>query len=257
MERKQKLMLIRAGQLVNLEGADYFFTGRGEAAEGDPYSAFNICDYTGDTPEHVAACRQRLASHLGIEPEAIIVPRQVHGATVAHIDAPGWRGEADAVITGREGICLTVSTADCVPILLYDPVHRAIGAVHAGWRGLVAHIIPRAVEAMTEAFGSHPADLYGITGPAISPEVYEVGSEVADEFRRAGFREAVVKPSDKEGKAYVDLWQSALDELHAAGLQPEHTDTVGLCTYLSPALLSSARRLGIASGRISGCIILK
>jgi YfiH family protein len=253
-----QLTVLTSSLLARAAGVSHFFTERGEAS-ADPYACFNICDYTGDAPEHVAACRRLLAARLGIVAEAIVVPRQVHGTTVAEVTAPGWRGEADAVMTDRAGLCLTVSTADCVPLLLFDEEHLAVAAVHAGWRGMAAHIVRLTVEAMIARYATRPERLAVAVGPSISLASFEVGREVGEAFLQAGFPASVVVTSPEDaarGKAHVDLWGCAVAELTAVGVLPSRIDVTGVCTYLHPDRFFSARRLGIASGRISSGIMI-
>lgn len=244
------------GQLNAFDTITHFVTTRNATDTANPYSSFNICDYTEAKLSEVAEARERLAEALHVAPQAIIVPRQVHGVEVAEVTDAEWRGEADAIITNQPNICLTISTADCVPVLLYDPVKGAIGAVHAGWRGLVKRIISKTVMMMATRYGSNPADIRAAIGPSISPEAFEVGLEVAAAFEEEGFAETVL-PSPKEGKAHIDLWLGAEADLLSVGVKREHIETAGICTWLQHERFFSARRLGIRSGRISSGIMLK
>ncbi|MGL4293849.1 MAG: peptidoglycan editing factor PgeF [Bacteroidales bacterium] len=234
----------------------HFVTMRGSSVSDDPYSSFNICDYTGDDLKRIQANRIRLAAGLGIRTEEIIVPRQVHGDEIAVIRFAGETPEADAVVTDLPEICLTVSTADCVPVLLYCPHRKVIAAVHAGWRGTVKRIAAKTVRFMCEHYGCVPGEIVAAIGPSISAEIYEVGDEVAEVFRACGFAGCVL-PSPKEGKAHIDLWRANREDLLAAGLLPEHIETAGICTYREHERFFSARRLGIRSGRISSGIMLR
>ncbi|MEG2945146.1 MAG: polyphenol oxidase family protein, partial [Bacteroidales bacterium] len=151
---------------------------------------------------------------------------------------------------------LTVSTADCVPVLLYCPKRQVVAAVHAGWRGMVKRIISKTVCRMVEQFGCDSADIRAAIGPSISPEAFEVGAEVALAFEEAGFGSAVL-PSPIAGKAYIDLWHGAKSDLLAAGVLTENIETAAICTWQQHDRFFSARRLGIRSGRISSGIMLK
>lgn len=243
-------------QLSTFAGINHFVTTRDTNDPADPYASFNICDYTYADSAAVADARQRLAEALNIVSRAIIVPRQVHGDTIAEVTEAGWAGEADAIVTDRPGICLTVSTADCVPVLLYDPQRRAIAAVHAGWRGMVKRIISKTVAAMVARYGCDPAHIRAAIGPSISPEAFEVGPEVAAAFEEAGFPETML-PSAKAGKAHIDLWKAAASDLLSAGVDSRNIEIAGICTWQHHDLFFSARRLGIRSGRISSGILLK
>jgi hypothetical protein len=118
----------------------------------------------------------------------------VHGTEILQVkQAEPWKGMADdlegmdALITDVTGVCIGVSTADCIPVLLYDEVHHAAAAIHAGWRGTVKRIAAKAVESMRDSFGTHPEELKAVIGPGISLDAFEVGDEVYDQFQEEGF----------------------------------------------------------------------
>jgi hypothetical protein len=234
----------------------HFFTLRGETEVGNPYSQWNLCDYSGDDPVHVTACRQAVADALGIPIDRMWFPRQVHGDVIAVVDAATPPAlEVDGVITRERNLLIGVSTADCVPVLLYDPETGTIAAVHAGWRGTVKHIVKKAVTRMLDVTGGNAADIYAALGPSISPAAFEVGEEVAEAFvaaDRAGcvYRDGYVKP-------HVDLWQSNVEDLLEAGLQLDRIDCTPFCTWQNSDRLFSARRIGVKSGRIASCLLVK
>ncbi|MEG1616351.1 MAG: peptidoglycan editing factor PgeF [Bacteroidales bacterium] len=242
----------------------HFITTRNGGDAADPYASFNLCDYTGDHPDHVALCRRQMADILNLIPADFLFPRQVHGdgilvATSSQSfseDGMADSGEYDAVITATPGVCLGISTADCVPVLLYDPHKRVIAAVHAGWRGTVQHIVSKTVRRMSSEFGCLPCEIIAGIGPSISPAVFEVGEEVTDAFRQAGFNE-VCSTSEIPGKGYVDLWEANKQDLLVSGVLPDHIEVAGLCTYSHSDKFFSARRLGIKSGRIVSGIVLR
>ena len=146
-----------------------------------------------------------------------------------------------------------MSTADCIPILIYDEVHHAAAAVHAGWRGTVKRIAMKAVSAMRVTYGSRPEDLTAVIGPGISLEAFEVGDEVYEEFASAGFCMADI--SRRYDKWHIDLPECNRSQLSAAGVSDIRM--TGICTYNNSADFFSARRLGVASGRIFTGIILR
>lgn len=238
----------------------HFVSTRNKVGEGSAFDSFNICDYTGDTSDHIFFNRQLLANALQIDPDRLIVPRQVHGDKIGIIEAGYFEKknteEVDAVITDCKGVCLTVSTADCVPILLYCPVKQVIAAVHAGWRGTVKEIAAKSVAQMIAQYGCDPKQIRAAIGPSISPEMFEVGEEVATAFKQAGYETAVVA-SPVAGKAHVDLWEANRLALVRAGVLDHHIEIAGICTYQQDQRFFSARRLGIHSGRISSGILLK
>lgn len=152
-------------------------------------------------------------------------------------------------------LCIGVSTADCIPVLLYDSTHRAVSAVHAGWRGTVLRIVQKAVEAMCHAYGTAPADLQAVIGPGISLDSFEVGDEVYDQFLSAGFDMQPI--SRREAKWHIDLPMCNRLQLMEAGVPADHIQMTNICTYQQYDRYFSARRLGIQSGRIYTGILIK
>lgn len=251
------LPVLQSQLLLRQPGVTHFFTLRGASDfHTDPYGEINLCDYVGDSPEHVRMSRRRVAEALSIGVGDLRFPRQVHGCEIAVVDAfSPVDVEADAVITCEAGLCIGVSTADCVPVLFADTQGRAVAAVHAGWRGTVAGIVRKAVGRFCEVAACRPDEIVAVIGPSISPEAFEVGDEVAECFREAGFGDCILRKEYL--KPHIDLWQANAGQLLDAGVQLEMIDCTPLCTYTSYNRLFSARRLGTASGRIASCIMLK
>ena len=168
--------------------------------------------------------------------------RQVHGATVISVERAGFAGHGDALTTHQAGLPLCISTADCLPIVLYDPRARRLAAVHAGWRGTVRSVGRAAVLALTRA-GSAPGDLVVAIGPSIGPCCYEVDAPVIERLEAAfpGRWQTWVTPKGP-GKWMLDLWQANVDHLTAAGVPAERIELLGLCTGCRPDLLFSYRR---------------
>lgn len=247
------LPVLQSQLLLNEAGIVHFSTMRGGV--DSPYSKYNMCNYTGDDPEHVASSRMAYAEALGIEVERMWFPRQVHGSDVLVVDSSINAGaEVDAVITNERNLLIGVSTADCVPVLLYDPQKSVVAAAHAGWRGTVANIAGKTVARMCEVFDSKPADILAAIGPSISPEAFEVGPEVSDVFIENGFKSCVLSGY---AKPHVDLWSVNEQQLVKQGVLPENIDKDTICTFFHSELLFSARRLGIKSGRIVSAIMLR
>jgi YfiH family protein len=164
--------------------------------------------------------------------------KQVHSATCVLAEGPPRRlGEADALLESRPGSAVAVKTADCIPILLADPRHRAVAAVHAGWRGTVAEIARHAVEAMQQHFGTRPEDLHAAIGPGIGKCCYEVGPEVARQF-------------GETGRAHIDLSAANRGQLLAAGLADIQIYSANLCTLCMSDEFHSFRRDQQDAGRM-------
>ena len=239
-------------------------TRQGGCSEGN-YGQFNINRYCGDSPEHIAQNRQALCQLLDIDDRHLLMPHQVHLTEVATIDADFLCLTADerqqrlegvdAVMTDMSGVCVGVSTADCIPILLYDAEKHAVCAIHAGWRGTVARIVEKAVKAMTATYGTNPSNLVAQIGPGISLDSFEVGDEVYDAFAQAGFNMQSI--SERREKWHVNLPLCNKQQLMAMGVKPEQICMSDICTYKSHDTFFSARRLGINSGRIFTAILMK
>ena len=239
-------------------------TRQGGCSEGN-YGQFNINRYCGDSPEHIAQNRQALCQLLDIDDRHLLMPHQVHLTEVATIDADFLRLTADerqqrlegvdAIMTDMSGVCIGVSTADCIPVLLYDAEKHAACAIHAGWRGTVARIVEKAVKTMTATYGTNPSNLVAQIGPGISLDSFEVGDEVYDAFAQAGFNMQSI--SERREKWHINLPLCNKLQLMAMGVKPEQICMSDICTYKSHDTFFSARRLGINSGRIFTAILMK
>ncbi|CAL2061200.1 MULTISPECIES: peptidoglycan editing factor PgeF [Streptomyces] len=164
------------GRRESVSGAHFAFTDRWGGVSAAPYEELNLGGAVGDTPEAVAANRELAAKSLGLDPARVVWMNQVHGAEVAVVDEPwGTRPvpEVDALVTARRGLALAVLTADCVPVLLADPVAGIAAAAHAGRPGMVKGVVPAAVRAMVE-LGAAPERIVARTGPAVCGRCYEV-----------------------------------------------------------------------------------
>jgi len=229
------------------------------------HGGFNINSYCGDEEEHVRCNRKALCSLLDISDDRLIMPHQTHETRVACIDvafmalSSGERQAAlegtDALMTNLRGVCIGVSTADCIPVLLHDPGQGAVAAIHAGWRGTVARIVEKAVAEIITTYGSRPEDLFAQIGPGISLDSFEVGQEVYDAFAAAGFDMPSI--SKKYDKWHINLPGCNRQQLVACGLLPDHISDCGICTYRQYDTYFSARRLDIHSGRIFTGILLQ
>ncbi len=170
--------------------------------------------------------------------------RQIHSDKVLFAEHSGCLGEGDALITNRPGILLSIRTADCLPILMADPVKRAIAAVHAGWRGTVQRIVPKTVRTMEEQFGSRPEDLVVVVGPGIGSCCFEVGPEVAAQFGLSG-------------RAKIDLVETIRRQLGRNDGATSQFVATGLCTACHADLFHSYRRDREAAGRMISVIGIK
>ena len=231
-------------------------TRHGGCGEG-AYATFNCTHYCEDNPEHVKANLETLASLLPECPHVIVVPRQTHTTNVrviTDIPAPEELQDVDAVVTHLKDFCLCISTADCVPVLLYDKEKQVIAAIHAGWRGTVGRIVEKTLEVMKSQYGSEGKNIIACIGPSISLDSFEVGDEVYAAFEEAGFD--MTRIARRYKKWHLDLWEANRMQLLANGVLPEHIEVAGICTFQRHEDFFSARRLGIKSGRILSGIVM-
>ena len=192
-------------------------------------------------------------------PYPVIQGHQVHDCKIAVIDRPGLTRQDlegyDAFVTNLPGVAIGVRTADCVPVLLYDPVNRVVAAVHAGWKGTVLHISHKALEVMALKFGTVFSDIRAVIGPAIGPDSFQVGLEVAQKFKSAGFPMDDIwsfrGPGDgspMSGGHHIDLFKANRWLLEQAGILHENIQVFGIDTFIDDTFYS-ARREGSQCGR--------
>jgi YfiH family protein len=236
------------------------------------YATFNVNPFCGDDSDAVAGNKRLLCSTLGIKEQCLIIPHQTHETNSLCIDADFLSQSdekqasllegVDAVMTDLEGVCVSVSTADCVPVLLYDTEHHAVAAVHAGWRGTVARIVSKALLTMIRKYGTDASCVRAVIGPSISVDAFEVGDEVFQAFADAKFPMETIAlrypaSSGAGEKWHLDLWEANRHLLLEAGVPNEHIKVSGICTYRQCEQFFSARRLGIKSGRILNGVMIK
>jgi YfiH family protein len=192
---------------------------------------------------------------------AVVSVNQVHGTDVLVVDRPvdgtqTFEGGWDALVTDRPGVLLTVRTADCVPVLIYDPVHGVVAAVHAGWRGAVAGIVPNTLAVMRQRFGSQPASLRVSIGPSVGSCCYEVDEPVLSRLR-AGYADwrSLVQET-KPGAARLNLRGLVRGQAQSAGVREDGIHSVSLCTICHPDLFHSFRRDGTARRTMVSGIML-
>ena len=207
------------------------FTRQGGVSPA-PWASLNVGGTVGDQPKRVQENRLRAFSALGRDPVTLFDVWQVHGINVVVADAPhppqAAHQQADAILTEKPGLTLFMRFADCVPILLYDPVRKVVGMAHAGWMGTVRGTLRVTVEAMRARFSTRPADLQAAIGPSIGPDHYAVGQEVVAQVRQAFGEDASGLLSTLDGGVHFDLWAANRLLLERAGVR--QIEVAGLCT---------------------------
>ena len=199
----------------------------------------NLSYWVGDDERAVNANWDRLRREM---PQLELVARlnQVHGNVVhaATRDTAGLRPAGDGLVTSEPGVMLGIYTADCVPILMVDSKHKIAGALHAGWRGVIADIAGAGVHAMSQ-LGAHGADIHAAMGPSIGPCCFEVDAELGDRFGREIAGASKHTRAGRPGKAFIDLRAVVRDQLERAGLAPANIASVGPCTRSAHPIVSS------------------
>lgn len=259
---------------VNREGAVYFITfpsfdqtglvrhlystRRGGVSQG-VLGPMNLGFSRGDSLPNVMENYRRICYVSGIYPGDMVFSDQVHKDTVLAVDArdrgkgimkPKEMQDVDALVTNTPEVCLVTTHADCVPLFFLDPVKKAIGLAHAGWRGTLLEIGRKTVEKMTECYGCDPGDILGGIGPSIGPCCFEVGQDVSTLFEVMfpDWEDKIILPGRAEDKKQIDLWETNRLIMMQAGLKPENITVTDLCTRCEAEYFHSHRRMGNARG---------
>jgi YfiH family protein len=214
--------------------------------------------FTSDSEKVFANNRKLLAGALGVGQNQLIFPRQTHTNNVVEVlKIPETEIEnCDALITNRPGICICVQTADCVPILLFDPVNKVIAAIHAGWRGTVKKIVAVAIAKMVVGYNSSPGNILATVGTSIGPDVYEVGYEVVNAVQKTIPNSEKTLHRNNAGKYHFDLWEANRQILLESGVRSGNIEITGECSFAKSDKYFSARRDGIETGRMVTGIML-
>lgn len=238
-----------------------FSTKFGGVSQGK-FATMNFTFTRGDNPDHVMENYRRMGKALGVDVGKMVLSYQTHTTNVRVVtEADAGKGitkerdymNVDGLITNVPGITLVTFYADCVPLYFLDPVRKAVGLSHSGWRGTVKRMGQVTVRRMEEVFGSRAEDLIACIGPSICKECYEVGSEVADEFReefdRRYWEEILVDKGN--GKFLLDLWQANRIVLMEAGIKAENIQVTDICTHCNSDYLFSHRTAGNERGNLA------
>lgn len=240
------------GQRESASGAHFGFTDRWGGVSAAPYEELNLGGAVGDDPDAVGTNRDLAAKSLGVEPDRVVWMNQVHGADVAVVDRP-WGYSApvpsvDAIVTTRRGLALAVLTADCVPVLLADPVAGVAAAAHAGRPGMIAGVVPAALRAMTER-GADPSRIVARTGPTVCGRCYEVPEAMRAEVSAV---EPAAYAETSWGTPAVDVGAGVHAQLERLGVRDRQQSPV--CTLESHDHFSYRRDR--TTGRLAGYVWL-
>lgn len=248
-------------------------TRLGGVSEGDLWS-MNVSYSRGDRKENVDENYRRIAEALGCGMEDFVFSDQTHTTNIRHVTGvdrgkgilrPRDYTDVDGMITDEPGIVLSTFYADCVPLLFVDPVKKAVGLSHSGWKGTAGCMGRKTVEAMQEAFGSRPEDILAGIGPSICRDCYEVSKDVAEVFQ-ALFAEDIMRKTgvgireileEKGNEKYqLDLWKANEAICLSAGISPEHISVTDVCTCCDPTYLFSHRASNGRRGNLGMFVVL-
>ncbi len=259
MQRQERdhLVYYQFAELNGRDGVRHGIFTRLGGVSAAPWATLNLGHTVGDDLVAVETNHERVCQALGVRRAEIVTSRQVHGNRVAVV-GQAERGQVvpatDGLITNKPGTVLLQRFADCVPIILYDPVQHAAGLAHAGWRGTIAQVARRTVEAMGAHFGSDPADLCAGVGPGIGPCCYQVGPDVTQQVQRTFENTNGLLARRPDGSWHLDLWAANANQLAGAGV--EHVEVAEICTACRVDEWFSHRAERGRTGRFGVVVIL-
>lgn len=233
------------------------FTTRHGGVSYSPYSTLNLAFHVGDNPENILKNHRILADTMGYDPQKLIHMRQIHSNSIIvvnsfmNFDTPP---QCDALITNCIDVPLMVMSADCTPILLYDPINHAIGAVHAGRAGALNRILPMTLEAMEKNYATALSDIRIVFGPSIQGCCYEINENIAHEVREKGYAEALIRTKENIS---LDVNTILHLQLKALGIVSEQIETINQCTSCNCHDFFSYRADAQHTGRMAGVILLR
>lgn len=244
--------------LKALQGINHVVTTRKGANSSGDAAGFNLSYWVEYNSHAVELNRSIVASFLNITPENLIFPKQTHSDKIVIVTPQTTPEEllgVDALITQMHGIAIGVMSADCVPVLVADPLNQVVAAIHAGWRGTVNGIVKKTVFKMLYDFNCNPHHLVVGIGPSISAINYEVGPDVIEAVK-ASFpnSDKLLIKGKTENKAYLDLWKANQYWLSSCGIPESQIETAGICTYAHPEIFYSARYSHHKTGRFGSII---
>jgi polyphenol oxidase len=246
-------------QWANERGLSHAVYTRHGGVSHAPFASLNIGGTVGDDLSAVETNLHRAYDALELDYSKACTVWQVHSADVVMADAPAvgrkWLSRADGMVSNTPDLPLMMRFADCVPILFYDPVQRAVGIAHAGWRGTVKQAPLSTLRAMQSAYGTNPADVQACIGPSIGPDCYQVGPEVVEAVEQAfGTTDDLIRRAS-DGSAYLNLWEANRLALERAGVH--HIEIAGICTATNTTDFFSHRAEKGKTGRFGAVIALR
>lgn len=243
------------------------FTTREGGVSKDIFSTLNLSYSRGDDKEAVDENYRRVANTFGLSSSQIVCSDQTHTTNVyvvtkndagVGVTRPKEYTDIDGLITNQPGLLLATFYADCVPLFFVDPVHKAIGLSHSGWRGTVCRMGQKTLEKMAEEYGTNPKDVYAAIGPSICQECYEISEDVAVEFlKEFPLYKNEILIDKGNGKYQLDLWKTNEIVLKEAGILVDHIAVTNICTACNDKLLFSHRKSNGKRGNLGAFMMIK
>lgn len=257
MSEINSIELLQFENLLKYSGLRHFSTTRSGGHSQGILKSFNLGYTVGDHPQNVTKNIELLQNSVGVNQSKIVFPKQTHSKNIGIVENDqNIFPNTDGLITNIPGICIAIRTADCVPVLLFDPVQKVVAAIHSGWKGTIQKISQKTIELMQEEFGTNPQNIVAGIGPSVGPEVYEVGPEVADQYKEQFPKNNLLVSIPDSAKSLLNLWEANKQILIESGLSEENIEIAEMCTYSNPELFYSARRDGVKCGRLASGIML-
>ena len=264
----EKVPFFTSRMLDNIPGLYNAFSTKIGGISTGQYESMNLSFTVGDDPANVVENFHIFANNAKIHTNSMIYSHQTHTTNVMKvtkehggmgIDRDRNYSDIDGIITNEPGLCLVTSYADCVPLYIVDPVKKAIGLSHAGWRGTVNNIAKNTVELMVREYGCNPADFKVFIGPSICAECYEVSEDVAEEFAKAYGKdvfEKILIPKDN-GKFKLNLHEANKRNFINEGVCSSNIEITDVCTCCNSEILFSHRATKGKRGGLCAFLMLK
>ena len=266
--REKSLPYLAFPALEELDFVKHAFTTRAGGVSEGVCASLNLSFSRGDAEEAVRENFRRVAEELGVPEDRFVFTDQTHTDNIRVVtEADAGKGltrpkdyrDVDGLVTNVPGLVLSAFTADCVPVFLADPVHRAIGLVHSGWRGTAGRIAQKALRLMNEMYGTDPADVICAVAPSICHDCYEISRDVAEIFAAAftGREEEILTSGYPDDKFHLDLWKANRIVLEEAGAALSHISVTDICTCCNPRILFSHRASKGRRGNLGAFLMIR
>lgn len=257
MSENNNIELLQFENLLQYPELRHFSTTRKGGYSQGILKGFNLGYTVGDNPQNVTKNIELLQNSVVNNQSKIVFPKQTHSKNIGIVEKDqNTFSNTDALITNISGICIAIRTADCVPVLLFDPIQKVVAAIHSGWKGTIQKISQKTIEIMQHEFGTNPQHIVAGIGPSIGPAVYEIGPEVADQYKEQFPNNNLLVSIQDSDKSLLNLWEANKQILLDSGVPEKNIEIAEMCTYSNPELFYSARRDGVKCGRLATGIML-